>query len=291
MLSLPELKQAAEAQADPQTGSGPKVIGYRRVWNGGCDHCQLASERLYFTAELAPIHDGCSCGIAPVFEGEKHDLFTTRKNQSPLPAKMVVDDPRLGKKLDQSTDPGAPFIDTDWLDKQFSAWGKKVEADEELYGALDQYAQSDGYTLNKALRTKSKLEEWEWLANLIDKALSPLPSDVRAWRGLGGSFEHSFGSPPKVGGVIHDDGFLSTTVSKSIAENFTAPSNASAIASGAEDDGTLIEVIATKGTPAGWLEPLTFTEERELLLGRGLDLEIVKVVNPKHIVVKVISHG
>lgn len=74
------------------------VVGYRRVITGPttCEYCRLASERLYFRGDLAPIHHGCDCGVGLVFEGEDHGLFTTRKKLVP-----IKQDTALGPVLDQ----------------------------------------------------------------------------------------------------------------------------------------------------------------------------------------------
>lgn len=76
---------------------GVPIIGYRRTLTGkNCKHCTVAAERLYFISTLAPIHENCDCGIAPVFEGEDHGLFTTRTSFPP-----VAPDPTLGSRLVQ----------------------------------------------------------------------------------------------------------------------------------------------------------------------------------------------
>lgn len=49
------------------------VSGYRRVIHpelsrgGSCGLCVVASDRVYFKADLLPIHDNCRCGILPIF--------------------------------------------------------------------------------------------------------------------------------------------------------------------------------------------------------------------------------
>lgn len=50
--------------------SGPKfgVVGYRRVVGSArsCSLCQIAATQRYHIAELMPIHNNCSCGVAPI---------------------------------------------------------------------------------------------------------------------------------------------------------------------------------------------------------------------------------
>lgn len=52
--------------ADQWAKSG-RVQGYRRVLNGlSCALCATASTQRYHRANLAPIHDRCDCGMAPI---------------------------------------------------------------------------------------------------------------------------------------------------------------------------------------------------------------------------------
>jgi hypothetical protein len=50
--------------------SGPKlgVVGYRRVVGSfhSCNLCQIAATQRYHIAQLMPIHNNCSCGVAPI---------------------------------------------------------------------------------------------------------------------------------------------------------------------------------------------------------------------------------
>jgi hypothetical protein len=56
-------------------GQRDDVVGYLRVPGGGhvCELCQTASDNLYRTDDLMPIHARCSCGIEPLFAGRGHD--------------------------------------------------------------------------------------------------------------------------------------------------------------------------------------------------------------------------
>lgn len=283
MLSQEELLQKSGYTPPAEKSDSPGIIGYRRVWNGGCDHCQLASERLYFRGDLAPIHNGCECGIVPVFKGEKHGLFTTRKKLD------VLNDPKLGPRLDQSGDPGPPFVTADQLDEIFSGWHEGL--DDELAGAFSQYKGNDAYRLNGSLRKADG--EWDWLAKLLDKGLKTLDSDVRVYRGLKEEFQIMFGDSPRVGGIVHDKAFLSTTLSKQVAQKFSKQrEGVGPLLVG--EPGVLVEIVLPKGTSAAWLGKLDKEDdllgkighEDELLVERDLDLEIVKVVNDHHIVVR-----
>ena len=45
------------------------VVGYRRVLTGreSCALCAVAATQRYRKDRLLPIHDGCDCGVAPIY--------------------------------------------------------------------------------------------------------------------------------------------------------------------------------------------------------------------------------
>lgn len=49
-----------------------RIVGYRRVPGGGnvCALCEEASTQRYHVEDLMPIHNGCSCGVEPIFGTE-----------------------------------------------------------------------------------------------------------------------------------------------------------------------------------------------------------------------------
>lgn len=48
-----------------------RATGYRRVTNGRCcDLCEQASDRIYRTGDLLPIHNRCTCTVEPVYRAE-----------------------------------------------------------------------------------------------------------------------------------------------------------------------------------------------------------------------------
>ena len=50
--------------------SSTNVVGYRRVLTGAssCGLCAVASTRRYHKRDLLPIHPGCDCKVAPIYE-------------------------------------------------------------------------------------------------------------------------------------------------------------------------------------------------------------------------------
>lgn len=250
------------------------IIGYRRVFDGGCDHCAVASERLYGRGDLAPLHDNCNCGILPVFKGEDHGLFTGKPGHE----YQFVKDGKLGPTIDQSKKLGSPYRTKEEIDAEFKDWFENL--DDDGLGALSQYIGSDSFRLNNQLRSGVG-HDYDDLRDELGKNMKPLDEDTRVYRGIGDTWQSVFGHEPQVGGRITDQGFLSTSLERIQAENF-------GIASEDYNQGVLIEIIATKGTPAAWIGG-EMGGESEMLLTHGLTLEILKVIGPDHIICKVVS--
>ncbi len=65
------LSMRASADAFQEQATGPvesDIIGWERVLDpDACAYCATASTQRYKSANLAPIHANCQCGIAPVF--------------------------------------------------------------------------------------------------------------------------------------------------------------------------------------------------------------------------------
>lgn len=57
----------AEANAGAGDG-GSQIVGYNRVTGGECcAFCETAAEQSYHTDDLMPIHEGCTCGVEPIY--------------------------------------------------------------------------------------------------------------------------------------------------------------------------------------------------------------------------------
>lgn len=67
-----------------------KVIGYRRVIHpelsksGVCGLCIVAADRIYSKDDLAPIHGGCNCSVAPVTKSNDPGLSLNREDLDAL---------------------------------------------------------------------------------------------------------------------------------------------------------------------------------------------------------------
>lgn len=72
-LAVTDLQLAKTTTAQHVLGKAQGVTGYRRVLNGAssCALCVLAATRTYHKADLLPIHSGCDCGVAPLFDHER----------------------------------------------------------------------------------------------------------------------------------------------------------------------------------------------------------------------------
>lgn len=94
-LARTDLQLAQTHAARDWMADEPAVVGYRRVLGPGdnCALCVAASSRLYKRQDLMPIHERCSCTVAPVF-GD-HPVPT----DEPDSAVRVADDPELGPRL------------------------------------------------------------------------------------------------------------------------------------------------------------------------------------------------
>lgn len=75
-----ELTAAADDATEQRMVEIPQIIGYRRMLHpelargGSCGLCAVASTRTYQADRLEKIHDGCHCGVLPVFEGDNTNL-------------------------------------------------------------------------------------------------------------------------------------------------------------------------------------------------------------------------
>ncbi|MGW4240918.1 hypothetical protein [Nocardia sp. NPDC004722] len=84
-------EREAEMQVIGQAGIVDlDVIGYRRVIRpersrtGVCGLCVAASDRIYKTDELKPMHTGCNCTVMPVKEGADPGLRLNREDLTRL---------------------------------------------------------------------------------------------------------------------------------------------------------------------------------------------------------------
>jgi hypothetical protein len=98
----------------------------------------------------------------------------------------------------------------------------------------------------------------------IDSALAghPVPEDVVVARGM--DLDHIEELPDAMAShTYHDDGYMSTSLGEAAFKTKEA----------------ILHLIVPKDTPGAYVEPFTFSKgENELLLGRGLDYHVERVV-------------
>jgi hypothetical protein len=66
-LSRSDVADTARAAATGAMSTTPGIVAYRRVTSENpCEFCVLIAGQTYHTDELAPAHNNCTCGVAPV---------------------------------------------------------------------------------------------------------------------------------------------------------------------------------------------------------------------------------
>lgn len=110
--ALTDVNLAARG-ARNQWGEDDAVVGYRRVVSGGCALCASASDAVYRSDELNPIHPGCDCVTEPVLRDEGRnrpespevDDIPSRAEKAEQGKEIarVVQDPELGPLLEAIT--------------------------------------------------------------------------------------------------------------------------------------------------------------------------------------------
>ena len=156
-------------------------------------------------------------------------------------------------------------------DAAYARWQHKaVDGNSKLLnserGALLDYSGPHYAPINAALRKGEMPTDWRAHAvERLDSALakSSVPKDLLVYRGLR---DQSLVSHLKPGAVFRDHGFLSTTISKNVANDSFA------------DGGVLFHITIPKG---GKALPMTrqghYNHEKEVLLPRGSRLRVRKV--------------
>lgn len=152
----------------------------------------------------------------------------------------------------------------------------------ELRGRLEEevhrYNEGEGY---EAVHLSEVRAESQSQIRMMDRALdgAQVPRDVIAYRGVDAEAVKAL----EVGDVFDDHGYVSTTLSREIAERFKAY-----VEDREGGQGAVVEVRVPAGTQGAYLSRLPgfLAQERELLLARGLQYKVVGV-NP--LVLEVVS--
>jgi HK97 family phage portal protein len=147
-----------------------------------------------------------------------------------------------------------------WGQDHFNNWS--AEATDDEYNAADTYAGGEYAAINNGLRrnggrpAKADAKTVRDLDSLLDKG--EVREGVVAWRGI------DRGANLSPGDVIHDHGYVSTSLYRGTAEKFA--------------DKALLRINVPKGSKAGYLDALTEGGgEQELLLPRGSRFRVTGV--------------
>lgn len=277
-----------------------RVVGYRRVLAGkACSLCGTAKSK-YAKDELMPIHNGCRCGVVPIYRDapdpgvlHKEDVTDERGKSRvvqhdelgpelvPRTAKKAVAAPRRAATPTPSVaatpTPGAVRTFPDktaaqaWGKEVFGDWTKKVTPVERQ--ALNAYTGSDYRIMNDALRGK-KTPQLDYV-----NSVPRLKEELRGWnenltralhRGKtpepmqvtrGGVFK---GTDFKVGDTMRDEGFVSSTMSTFVPK-------------GIKND-TIFTIDLPKDTKGAYVGGFTkMKAEAEFLMPPGAEFRITSV--------------
>lgn len=144
----------------------------------------------------------------------------------------------------------------------------KAQSIDEAYANISSYPEAESiqaytadwyFDINDNLRKGRKSDaETQKMINDLDTALeksSRMPSDALSYRGVDGL-------NLRIGQTVTDKAFVSTSLNKSKAAEFTT-------------SGTMLEIKVPKGSKAMYLNSLSdYKDEKELLLGRGSSFKI-----------------
>lgn len=254
---------AAQTDCTPASGEG-----------GGSSPVEAIQERLdAFESSISKLKGGL------VIEEARADLRDAKKL---LPKLGRGDSLNLGERLllqrvgvlDRSTPSGSvpvkPGLEIPtqkeaekFGQKVFGRWASSLSADEA--DAIDEYVVGEGYQgINESLRSDGPLTPAiAALDAALAKAVVPEAMIVyRAVRGNAVAF--------KVGDVVIDNGFMSTSITKRGAEKWAAQS----------DNSAILRIHVPKGANAAYVNASIgddSSEETELLLPRGGRLKIVGI--------------
>ena len=171
----------------------------------------------------------------------------------------------------------APLLDR--LNRAYDRWYDSISLPESR--TLLAYQQAEYRRINAQLRVAARRPLDTLPSREVDLAVDPadvqrldslttrttLPETVTVYRG----FRRS--TPPAtarawIGSTMRDDGFLSTSLSPAVAEDF---------AYDGAYNGTVYQITLPAGTPAAWVDRHRSREEAEVLLPRSSRFQVTDV--------------
>ena len=157
----------------------------------------------------------------------------------------------------------------EWDAKNNNSSGKDWRdslTDEEV-DAVENYSGGGYKDINDSLRFGDDYPNEDDIFNL-DEALdkSKLTEDVVSWRGIGDS---SFLGDIDIGDTFADEGFLSTSLSTHVADEYVSFGGS---------NRAYFRIVSKKGSSAGYFDGMSnFPTERELLIPRGSRMRLTNI--------------
>lgn len=133
--------------------------------------------------------------------------------------------------------------------------------------ALDEYQNGDYVAINDKLRKGSGSDAP--LVRELDAAISrgSLQKPTTLYRGLAGGRPFSY----KVGEVVSDPAYMSTSAKESVANDFSEGVG--------EDYSVMMKIKAPAGQSAAYFKEYEGFDHQEVLLPRGVKMRVAKVIN------------
>lgn len=101
---------AARAASTEAMRLQPRVVGYRRVPDGGaCSFCLLAATQRYRDGDLMPMHPSCGCTVAPIVGTRDPGQIIDRAALRQLKADGVIDEISLRRYISSTNDVVASY--------------------------------------------------------------------------------------------------------------------------------------------------------------------------------------
>lgn len=246
----------AEGNRIAYKSAGIEMVEFQTVRDAFVDPiCDSYDGRQYpidFREIIPPIHPGCRCWLAPITAAG--DVLKEPAGSYPSYTDEKIDSffARIGQES----------VET------YTNMAKSPYSKSEL-DALSSYRGLSSGSINNALREGGSLtgQTGERIAAMDSafRTVTPLPEGVTVFRGLG-----STRLEWKVGNIVEDRGFMSTTLSENLAKGWSS------------NKGALLEIRVPAGSKAIQISGVSgISAEAELLLPRSSMLRIVSVTEER----------
>lgn len=247
-------------------------------WSGAnpCDICAPNEGQVVFTGEPfnsgdtePPVHPNCRCAVLPVIAEDFLEGVNDMDLLPPLEGATgeAEDYPTLNEEQREEMSK-YQLEDKDFMalmKQDYTVNGRTYQGESAVYDSLRSYKGIGYEEINKYLRTG---EEPKWMrlstikSNIenIDKAMAQapgLPQGITTYRSVKNQDLSRFLESRNPGQVYGDEGYSSTTMSKSYADNWEQGEHAwlITIENPAGTKGIMMEGAIGKGDESEWLLP------------------------------------